>query len=519
MLPPIPFMKQKPKLVHSLAWLALAWLAALPSSRGQNTATLTTLHTFTGPDGGYPSSGLILGSDGNFYGLTGGVSGDNDGTFFRMTPTGTLTTLYAFNGSTDGGTPGGDLIQGGGGNFYGTATGILSSNDGTVFRITPAGVITTLYSFTGAGDGATPEGGVILGSDGNLYGTTTGGDDNFGTIFRVTPAGAISVLYRFTGGSDGENPEAGLIQGSDGNFYGTTTGGETTAGVVAGYGSVFRITPAGAFTTLYSFDDGTDGGFPTAGLLEGGNGNFYGTTEEGGTAGSGTAFMITPGGALTTLYTFTGVGSDGMYPAAALILGSDGNFYGTTAAGGSAGAGTVFMMTPAGVVTTLYSFNGSSDGTAPFARLRQDGAGIFYGTTNGGESGGYGTVFKLQVGATPAFFDGEVSVGDGVYYLTFPSGNYFGYYSFLADPAYIYHFDLGYEYVFDADDGNSGVYFYDFTSSDFFYTSPVFPFPYLYDFNLNSVVYYYPDPSEPGHYNTNGVRYFYVFNTGGIISK
>ena len=119
----------------------------------------------------------------------------------------------------------------------------------------------------------------------------------------------------------------------------------------------------------------------------------------------------------------------------------------------------------------------------------------------------------------PAFFDGETALGSGVYYLTFPDGNSFGYYSFLSDPDYIYHFDLGYEYVFDANDGQSGAYFYDFASSDFFYTSPIFPFPYLYDFGLNSVVYYYPDPNNPGHYNTDGRREFYVFSTGQIITK
>ena len=124
-----------------------------------------------------------------------------------------------------------------------------------------------------------------------------------------------------------------------------------------------------------------------------------------------------------------------------------------------------------------------------------------------------------QTPATPAFFTGETALSNGVYYLAFSNGNYFGYYSFLTDPAYIYHFDLGFEYVFDAADGKSGVYFYDFASSTFFYTSPVFPFPYLYDFTLNSVLYYYPDPSNAGHYNTDGVRYFYDFNTGTIISK
>ena len=118
-----------------------------------------------------------------------------------------------------------------------------------------------------------------------------------------------------------------------------------------------------------------------------------------------------------------------------------------------------------------------------------------------------------------SFFIDEKSLSDNVKYLSFPNGRYFGYFAFLTNPAYIYHFDLGYEYVFDAADGNSGIYLYDFKSSGFFYTSPNFPFPYMYDFALNSVVYYYPDPNNAGHYNTDGYRFFYVFNTGQIISK
>ena len=119
----------------------------------------------------------------------------------------------------------------------------------------------------------------------------------------------------------------------------------------------------------------------------------------------------------------------------------------------------------------------------------------------------------------PAFFTGEAALSNGVYYLAFANGNFFGYYSFLADPAYLYHFDLGFEYVFDTADGHGGVYFYDFASSDFFYTSPSFPFPYLYDFGLNTVLYYYSDPNNAGHYNTDGVRYFYDFASRGIITK
>ena len=128
-------------------------------------------------------------------------------------------------------------------------------------------------------------------------------------------------------------------------------------------------------------------------------------------------------------------------------------------------------------------------------------------------------VSAITVQPAPEFFSGEDALSNGVYYLAFPNKNIFGYFSYLSDPHYIYHFDLGYEYVFDANDGKSGVYFYDFTSGGYFYTSPVFPFPYLYDFTLNTVLYYYPDPSHPGRYNTNGIRYFYDFATKKIIKK
>ena len=128
-------------------------------------------------------------------------------------------------------------------------------------------------------------------------------------------------------------------------------------------------------------------------------------------------------------------------------------------------------------------------------------------------------VTSITIQPAPEFFTGEVALSNGVYYLAFPNNNIFGYFSYLSDPHYIYHFDLGYEYVFDANDGHSGVYLYDFKSNGFFYTSPVFPFPYLYDFTLNTVLYYYPDPNNPGHYNTDGVRYFYDFATKKIIQK
>ncbi|MBE7189918.1 MAG: hypothetical protein INR67_16640 [Jatrophihabitans endophyticus] len=165
-------------------------------------------------------------------------------------------------------------------------------------------------------------------------------------------------------------------------------------------------------------------------------------------------------------------------------------------------------------------FDVGSDGRQVLAlALQSDGRAVAVsGPTNlvGNPSG---NVYRYYDLVLPTFFTGEVYLGSGVYYLAFPNGNYFGYYAFLSDPHYIYHFDLGYEYVFDANDGYSGVYFYDFKSDTFFYTSPTFGFPYLYDFTLNSVLFYYPDPNNAGHYNTNGVRYFYDFATGQIITK
>ncbi len=123
------------------------------------------------------------------------------------------------------------------------------------------------------------------------------------------------------------------------------------------------------------------------------------------------------------------------------------------------------------------------------------------------------------VPATPAFFNGQVPLSNGVFFLRFPNGAPFGFYSFLADPNFIFHFDLGYEYVFDAGNAQNGVFLYDFASQSFFYTSPVFPFPYLYDFSLNAVLYYFPDPNNPDRYNTNGTRFFYNYATGQIIVK
>jgi len=373
---------------------------------------LTTLASFDGSDGAEPFSSLIQGADGNFYGTTyvGGTIGD--GTVFKITPAGSLTTLYSFCSQAncaDGVAPYAGLVQGGDGNFYGTTVGGGTNFEGTVFKITPSGSLTTLYSFCSQAscvDGAIPYAGLVQGGDGNFYGTTfEGGTNSDGTVFKITPAGSLTTLYSFCSQAncaDGAFPYAGLVQGSDGNFYGTTFEGGTNSD-----GTVFKITPAGSLTTLYSFcsqANCADGAIPFAGLVQGSDGNFYGTTFEGATNGDGTVFKITPAGSLTTLYSFCSQSNctDGALPYAGLVQGSDGNFYGTTLDGGAvAFVGTVFEITPAGSLTTLYSFCSQSnctDGEFPYAGLVQGGDGNFYGTTFEGGANGDGTVFSLTPG-------------------------------------------------------------------------------------------------------------------------
>ncbi|MGA3008462.1 MAG: choice-of-anchor tandem repeat GloVer-containing protein, partial [Opitutaceae bacterium] len=282
-----------------------------------------------------------------------------------------LNVIYNFTGSNNGGVgPDAALVQGSDGYFYGTTMVGGSSNDGTVFKTTPAGALTTLVSFTGP-NGAQPMAGLIEGTDGNFYGTTDGGgSSNDGTVFKTTPAGVLTTLVSFNG-INGAQPMAALVEGTDGNFYGTTAGGGSNAD-----GTVFQITSTGALTTLVSFN-GTNGSDPN-GLVRGSDGNFYGTTQEGGSGGYGTLYKISPAGILTTLVSFDGVIGDA--PLAALVQGTDGNFYGTTSGQDFGDYGTVFMMTPAGTLTFLASFNGAN-GDDPSAALVQGSDGNFYGTT------------------------------------------------------------------------------------------------------------------------------------------
>ena len=268
-----------------------------------NAQTETNLHSFAGRpnDGRNPSAGLVQGTDSNFYGTTSDGGADGDGTVFQISPSGGYTNLYSFAGHpNDGANPYAALVQGTDSNFYGTTSDGGVNDDGTVFQISPSGSYTSLYSFAGhPNDGANPYAALVQGTDSNFYGTTSdGGVNDDGTVFQISPSGSYTSLYSFAGHpNDGSYPQAGLVQGSDGDFYGTTLYGGTSTNCNAGCGTVFRISPSGGYTNLYSFAGSpNDGSYPQAGLVQGSDGNFYGTTIYGGTNGDGAVFELTLGG-------------------------------------------------------------------------------------------------------------------------------------------------------------------------------------------------------------------------------
>ncbi len=376
------------KMVCVVCWFCAATAIVSPAQ------TLTTIYNFCPqlncPDGADPAASLILASDGNFYGTTlmGGAS--SGGTIFKMTPAGAITTLHSFAGP-EGYHPYAPLVQGHDGNFYGTANSGGAHSIGSVFKITPSGTFTALHFFNYTyGEGGYP-GPLVAGSDGYFYGVTSnGGDNNLGTVFQISADGStFNTLYYFAS-SVGKQPSGALLQGRDGNFYGVSPLGGSN-----GYGTVFRITPSGAASVIYTFcpqGDCTAGGSPNGALLQTSDGNFYGGAG-GGTYGGGVIFKVTPGGALTTLHSFNR--TDGLNPNGTLVRGSDGNFYGTTVQGGAHGDGTAFQITPGGALMSLHSFAGT-DGVNPNGGLIQVN-GKFYGTTYTGGANNYGTVYSLTL--------------------------------------------------------------------------------------------------------------------------
>ncbi len=359
---------------------------------------MTPLVSFAGGNfGEEPYSPVAEGKDGNFYGTTSQGGGNTDGTVFRVTTNGALTTLLAFD-SNNGNVPYGGLYLGQDGLFHGSAAIGGTYDDGTLFKISTAGTLTTTTMLDG-NNGSEPVAALLQASDGNYYGTSLeGGAYGYGTIFRLTPGGALTVLVSFNY-YDGGNPSSALIQDAEGNLYGTTEDGGAYT-----WGTVFKMTPSGGFSNLYSFTGGSDGGSPVPGLVQGADGNFYGTTYLQGDNGFGTVFEVTSSGVLTTRYAFTG-GNDGGNPWGGLVPATDGNLYGTTQVDGQYGFGTVFRLAPTGQLNTVGQFDGYI-GANPSANLIQGTDGDLYGTTLGGGVDNFGVIFRLGISG-PVQITGE----------------------------------------------------------------------------------------------------------------
>ena len=296
---------------------------------------------------------------------------------------------------------------------------------------------TVLDSFNFS-NGGNPYAPLVQANDGNLYGTTSvGGTFGYGVIFKLTPSGALNVFFKLcylSNCADGWAPVSGLVQATDGNLYGTTQfGGLINSSCGYGCGTIFKITPAGVLTTLHSFAYRADGSPSLGGLVQGTDGNFYGTAKAGGSGKQGTIFRITPSGAFTVLHTFTGASDDGADPLSPPVQASDGNFYGVTYFGGSGGNGTIYKITPAGTFTVINNLGNFGDERYPVGGLVQAPSGELYGTTFWGGNEGLGTVLEVTLGGTLTelySFCAAVDCADGfdpMSVLTLGSdGNFYG---------------------------------------------------------------------------------------------
>lgn len=416
---------------------------------GTNGAGYAVLHTFKGTNGANPAAGLIQGRDGALYGTTyaGGSGGYNNGTVFKLNTSGTaFTLLHSFSGGPDSVRPCAPLLQASDGRLYGTTYGDGMPSQGTLFSISTNGSAGSSYTFgSAAGDGYNPCAGLIQGTDGALYGTTSSGSGILrGTVFRFYPAGAgCSVVYRFTSsGGDGAEPHSALARGVDGFLYGTCVSGGFN-----NLGTVFKLSRDGSsYNVIHEFTaTNGDGATPHGGIVQADDGILYGTTLYGGTAGWGTVFRLATNGSLfEVLHSFTGVGGDGRQPYSALLPALDGLLYGTTYNGGASNLGTIFKLNRNGSgYIILHHFGGriSSDGENPHGSLIQGHDGALYGTTESGGTNYSGTLFKLNAdgsnyvvlrhfgsadrsGSSP--HAGVLQCGDGLLYGTTYSGGTYG---------------------------------------------------------------------------------------------
>jgi uncharacterized repeat protein (TIGR03803 family) len=383
--------------------LGLATIAS-PRAQGQ---TFTVIHNFTGgSDGSNPLAGFLIDGSGNLYGTASSGGSSGAGVVFKLSTSGQETVLHTFTGGADGAEPEASLVANKSGILFGTTYAGGVSNAGTVFGVTPTGKEKVLYSFAGGVDGANPVAGLAVDAVGNLYGTTTaGGTSGNGTVFELVAPAKVGglwkekLLYTFGTGTDGATPVAGVTLDASGNLYGTTS-----VGGAYGYGTVFELTPTASVWTeniLHNFALGSDGGVPYAGLVLSSAGILYGAATEGGdgsTNGGGTVFELTHGSGgwtFSVLYALSGWDISGTFRD---LLLKSGKIYATTHCDGSYSAGTVYELTPAGGTVTynsLYVFTGGTDGLYSFSNLVSDKQGNLYGTTANGGSQGAGVAFKV----------------------------------------------------------------------------------------------------------------------------
>ena len=408
------------------AAIAICALAAL----GSPAQTCTTLASFHHANGANPAATLVQATSGDLFGTTAGggtnvLPNGTGGTVFKISPRVGISTLHSFcalANCADGALPAAPLVQATNGDLHGTTYEGGPTAGGTVFKITQSGTLTTVYGFcslANCADGEEPVAGLVQATNGGLYGTTANGGAGVdcvvpygcGTIFKITPSGALTTIYNFCSladCADGQSPWAGLVQATNGDLYGTTYEGGAHGG-----GTVFRMTPSGTLTTLYSFcalANCADGANPEAGLVQATNGKLYGTTYYGGAncqanvpAGCGTVFEIIPSGTLTTLYSFCALANcaDGANPEAGLAQANNGDLYGTTQAGAANGSGAIFQITPSDTLTTVSSFSFEcGDGSTPSALVQATNGGL-YGTMYYGGADGAGTIFSLSLGLGP----------------------------------------------------------------------------------------------------------------------
>ena len=392
----ITYNEREAAAMNTLTRASLYAISALTMSA----QTLTTLHSFAGPDGANPMGPLILASDGNLYATTKNGGSQDFGAIFRISTAGVFETLRSFcsgPGCADGKYPISGLMQAADGNFYGTTSAGGAGQGGTIFKTTAAGDLTVIHSFCFAQctDGVTPEAGLVQAPDGSFYGTTFWGPGpGWGTLFHLDTSGEVSVLYSFCPDNgrceNGSNPES-LILSANGDLYGTTFIG----GPGGGTGTFFSITAAGKLSTIASFCRPECYGNPHGPVMQASDGDFYGVAGE-------SVYRISSAGAFTILHRFcaqTGC-LDGSSPYGGLIQDASGNFYGTTESGGAHNGGTVYELTPGGQLTTLCSFCSEpacADGERPFSKLLQTPGGDLYGVTNRGGANGLGTVFRLSL--------------------------------------------------------------------------------------------------------------------------